>query len=688
MWQRSSPILHSRSGTCSLSQRKPRQQTILAIPQVTFATSSNPLDYTHYNVPTTGINTTYDQPDLASAANDLLGRIGSIAAGYVSNASLSAFRPADSINIMDTRWPEYDFYVQDTWHVLSNLVIDYGVRLDTRMAPQFRGFPSLVPNQDVRRGNPLTTTLQFVPGKYMNDRWNNFGPSVGFSYDPFKNGKTSIRGNFRIAFDRINSFSFSSSVFQGMPGLTYQITNSTVGQDNFTTSTQGVRAAHWAPPVPTATPTQLTTPPAYSGNALTVSDPSMQTPTVTQWGLSIQRQLMHNTVLTASYIGNHGTHLYGGYDSNQSEINSNGFLTAFQAAQAGTDSPLLTAIISSDTRRHAGETGTAFAQRNYASNLSTNNVAGLANSLATRLQNATTANPYGVPLVVSSGLAATFFKPYQQYLGGLFVLQTHDFSNYNGLQLQFERRFTKGFQITANYTYSKTMDIRSYDPTFTIVSIGSSQSSAGTPFDYHKPRLNYAVSDLDSAQVLNGYYVYNLPFGRDQKFGAHWGTIANYLIGGWEIAGDGYWQTGRPITLYSGSNTFSGSVQTPPNCTGCSAHMGKAQTYSGQTWFLSTAQKALFTIPAAGQFSNTGRNWFRQNSVWNTDATFSKSFITYHAQYLQFRLEAQNLMNNVTYDTFGSQNIQSSAFMRLNEATDGVLNNSPRRMQLSAKYVF
>jgi hypothetical protein len=45
-------------------------------------------------------------------------------------------------------------------------------------------------------------------------------------------------------------------------------------------------------------------------------------------------------------------------------------------------------------------------------------------------------------------------------------------------------------------------------------------------------------------------------------------------------------------------------------------------------------------------------------------------------------------MNNVSYDTFGSQSIQSSVFMRLNEANDGVLNNSPRRMQLSAKYVF
>ncbi len=70
------------------------------------------------------------------------------------------------------------------------------------------------------------------------------------------------------------------------------------------------------------------------------------------------------------------------------------------------------------------------------------------------------------------------------------------------------------------------------------------------------------------------------------------------------------------------------------------------------------------------------------------DATLSKNFTTYHEQFLQLRLEAQNLANNINYDTFGSQSIQSSVFGRLNAATDGVVSNQPRRMQLSAKYVF
>ena len=682
-----------------------------AIPQVNFSIGNNPLNTTQYNTPGSGcgasgscINTT-DQTGLYNATNDLLGRIGAVTAGYVAQSDLSAFKPAGTINTMDARWDEYDFYIQDTWHALPNLVIDYGLRDDTRLAPKFQGFPSLVPNQDITYGKQLTSPLQFVPGKFMNNRWNNFGPSVGFAWDPFRDGKSSVRGNYRIAYDRINSFSFSSSVFQGLPGRTYQVTNGTSGQDSFCSAgspagcanVQGLRAKNWAPPVPTATPSALTTPPAYSSNSLTVSDPNMQTPTVQMWGLSIQRQIMKNTALTVSYIGNHATHLYGGYDSNQSEIRSNGFLAAFRAAQAGQNTPLLTQLISSDSRHTAGQTGVQFLQKNYAAFISptSNNVAGLANALAQRLQSATPANPNGVPLVVSSGLPANFFKPYSQYLGGFIVLRSSDYSNYNGLQVQVERRMLNGFLVTMNYTYSKALDVRSFDPTFTILNSGSSssQSAAGTPFDYHTPSLNYAASDLDNTHVLNGYFVLDLPFGRNRAVGAHWNRAVDTILGGWQIAGDGYLQSGRPITLFSGYNTYSGSVQTPAACAGnCNSHMGNIHVEStgngNQTYYFTAAQRAQFFTPAAGTFSNIGRNFFRQNHVWQADATLSKSFRVYKEQNLQLRLEAQNVFNVITYDTFGSSLYQSNNFTRLNPASDGVLNNSPRKMQLSAKYVF
>jgi hypothetical protein len=246
--------------------------------------------------------------------------------------------------------------------------------------------------------------------------------------------------------------------------------------------------------------------------------------------------------------------------------------------------------------------------------------------------------------------------------------------------------------MTVNYTYSKSLDTRSYDPAFTLVATGSSQSAAGTPFDYRKPSLNYGAADFDNTHVVNGYYVLDMPFGRGRKFGSQWNRGLDWLAGGWQVSGDGYWQSGRPLTIFAGSNTYGSSVQSPASCDHCDAHMGHVHTeiVGGvqQTFFLTPEQRAKFYIPAAGQFGNTGRNWLRQNATWSMDANLSKSFRTWKEQYLQLRFEVQNVMNTRSYDTMGSQLITSTVFARLNAATDGVTNSSPRRAQLAAKYVF
>lgn len=649
-----------------------------AKPQVLFDTADNPVDTATFNLPS-NINSTYDLPTLQSSINDLLGRIGQLQAGYVSAHDSQSFQPAGSILNMDHRWPEYDFYAQDTWKVLPNLVFDYGVRLDARFAPTLKGFPGLVPNQSVLFGLQSTDSLTFVPGKFYKNDWNNFGPSVGLAWDPFKNGKTSVRAHYRVAYDRINPFSFSSSIFQGMPGLTYQVIDTTAGQN-------GLRAQDWAPPAPPVgvTPEQLRQPPAYSLNTVTVADPNMRTPKVYMWGLSIQQYVAPNTVFTVSYIGNHGVGLYGGYDANQAHYRSNGFLTAFQAAQNGQQSALLDQIYSTDTRRRSGESGTDFVKREYPSYFTLNNVAGLAGITANRLQS-------GVPLVVSSGLSPYFFKPYPQYLGGMHVLDTRDYSNYNGLQAQLEHRFSAGLHFLLSYVWSKSQDVASFDPTFTTVASGASQSAAATPFDIRKPRLNYGPSDFDRTSVIQSNWVYDLPFGRGMMFGSHWNRWMDAALGGWEIAGDAVWETGRPITFYSGANTFSSVVQTPASCTGqCSPYMGHIHhdTASGQQFYFTPEQKARLYTPAAGDFSNLGRNYFRQARIYNVDATLAKTFHILEGQTLQARLEAQNLTNSEMYDTFGSQAITSSVFTRLNQAVDGVMNNSARRMQLSLKYNF
>lgn len=690
-----------------------------ALPQVTFDINSNPVPAS-FNVTgsTPGMNAT-DRTNLQNAINDLLGRIGQIQQGYAAK-DLNTFKPAGSFNLIDARWPEYDLYGQDTWKIRPNLTIDLGLRLEMRPAPYLTNFPNLVPNQPVAFGQAPagalipSNTLQWVKGSYFKDRWNNFGPSVGFAWDPFKDGKTSVRANYRIAYDRLNTFSFSSTVFQGLPGLTSQVIDNTSGL-------AGLRAKDWFSPPPTGTPLANTLLPPYSLNSITVADPHMRIPTVNMWALSVQREVAKNTVVTLTYNGRHGNALYGGYDANQVDYTNNGFFTEFQKVQAGGSSALFNKLFSGIP----GVTdGAAFARANYGSLLSMNSVAGLALAISQRFQ-VPGGSPPGtkaVPLLLLDGLPLTFFEPFPQVLNALNVLTTRDHSNYHGLDVQVERRFSNGLLFSASFTWSKSEDTRSFDPTFTTVAgtgsssavstTASSQSAAATPFDNHRPRLNWAPSDFDHTRVWRGNWVYELPFGKGKKWGSNWNRAIDEVIGGWEIAGNAIYESGRPITLYAGStvagstpgSTFSSDVVTPVSCFGnCDPYLGHFyfDATKGQHYFFnfqpfdstsncakSTDGKTTLCIPAAGQFSNIGRNHFRQGINANLNATIGKTFRVTEGQSLQTRLEMQNVTNSQMFDTFGSQSLQSSVFTRLNVASDGVLVNNARRMQLSLKYSF
>ncbi|HUQ49314.1 MAG TPA: carboxypeptidase regulatory-like domain-containing protein [Terriglobales bacterium] len=680
-----------------------------AMPQVTFSTGSNPVNRNPapagYGITAlTNLNTSDDRGRLESAINDLLGRIGQIQQGYVA-ASDSAFKPAPSFNVMDHRWGEYDFYFQDTWKVFSNLTVDLGLRLEARTAPNLVSFKNLVPNQPVTFGSPATSTVKWVEGKFFNDDWNNIGPSIGFAWDPYKDGKTAIRGSYRLAYDRINTFSFSSSVFQGMPGLTFQLIDSTSGP-------AGVRAKNWAIPVPTTTPAALQQLPASGLGSITVADPNMRTPKVNMFGFSFEREIMKNTVLTLQYNGRHGVGLYGAYNANQADIRGNGFLAEFIKIKADPtyNSALFNQIFSADTRRGA-LTGTAWARSSagFGTSFNQNNVAGLAQTISTTVCTASTctAGNSGVPLLVASGMPLTFFQPFSQVRGGMIVLDTNDYSNYHALTAQVERRFANGLLYQASWTWSKAMDVRSFDPTFTIASTtgGSGQASASTPFDKGNPRLNYAPSDMDRKHVFQGNWVYELPFGKGKRWGGDMNRAVDAIIGGWSFSGAATWQTGRPATFYGGSSTFSSVNQTPVSCTGpCDPYYGSVfrdgaagnhqfyfptvGAFNATTNCRTLGDGSQLCIPGPGEFSNIGRNYFRQGNYANLDLSIGKDFKIIEGHSLQARVQMQNATNSQMYDFFGSFNIQSGLFTRLKQDSDGVRGNDARRMQLALKYTF
>jgi hypothetical protein len=296
-------------------------------PEVSFSTGINTVDPAVFNLPT-NINTSFDRPTLQAAINNLLGRVGRVAQAFVAVGN--TYGPPGTAFDYDARYGEYDFYIQDTWKARPNLTFDFGLRWEVKLSPRDPRDRILVPDQPFVLGAPGSNTLRWVPGKLWADDWNNFGPIIGLAWDPFKTGKTSLRANYRLAYDRLNTFVISSTIFQSMPGHTLAVINESFGR-------AGGRIRDGIPVLASpagVTPETLRQPAAFSTAGIHVMDPDLKTPQTHMWGLSIQRELWKEMVVEVTYLGRHGVNLFGGYDVNQVNIfAASGAETFLQAVQ-------------------------------------------------------------------------------------------------------------------------------------------------------------------------------------------------------------------------------------------------------------------------------------------------------------------------------------------------------------------
>ncbi len=635
---------------------------------------------------------TNDLTRLQNTIVDQLGRIGTVSQAFVLDPSnTSAFAPAGTRWLNEANYTELDFYFQDNWRLRSNLVLDLGVRWEAKLTPGVDTRPILVPDQLVKLGAPPSNTLKWVDGDLFDSDFSKFLPSVGFAWDPFKSGKTSVRGNYRIASDRIATFLFGSSIFQSTPGNNTATTNSNFGAGGGLFRNIGPVIAGLAP---TSTPAALRQPAQFSTSSTSVIDPDLQFPQVHEWSLSLQREIGNN-VIEVNYIGKHAVHLLGGYNVNQVNIFASvpgvteaNFLDAFNRIRANSsyNSPLINLIMSGNA---ANNGGTARFRTLNTTNITQGSVAAAALVVSQKTC---------VAADVTAGICTNaqlnrrlldlngfpfLLQPYPQFTGGLNVFDSNDYSNYGGLQLIFKRRIQSGIGFQFGYTYSKSKDNRSWDPSLSGVSTGSVQAASSTPFDLRDRNLNYTWSDFDRRHVFQGTYVYELPFGRNRKFLSDAPAIVDHIIGGWQMAGTVIWMGGRPFTVYSGVNTMSNVVQSTADCNGCGRNSGQLVLESGRNFWFNAATRSQFSVPSPGTIGNTGRNFFLAPNYFQWDSSLSKKFRITEKVSFDLRVDARNVLNNPSFDN-PTAVINSTIFGRIN---DSVTNNA-RRIQVSGKLSF
>ncbi len=623
-----------------------------------------------------GINST-DLTLLQNTINNQLGRVNTVSQAFVSDPNNpGVFAPAGTRWLNKAKYRELDLYFQDNWRARKNLVFDLGLRYEVRLTPGVDGRPILVPDQPVKLGAAPSNTIKFVEGKLF-DTQHLIEPSVGLAWDPFSDGKNSIRANYRLASDRFATFLFGSSIFQNALGNTFGSTNSAFGQGGGLYRNLATVLPTLAP---TTTPAAIRQPAAFGALSTNVIDPDLKYPQIHEWSLSYQREVSKSNVLEVNYIGKHAVHLLGGYNANQVDIfatdprcGSQTFLQAFvQASNTANTDPNCLATLLTGTNNAGGSV--ALFRSQFQANLANANVATAAQTLARRS---------GTTALTANGFSPFFFQKFPQFNGGVNVFDSSDHSFYQGLQVIFKRRITNGLGFQFGYTFSKSKDNRSFDPSLTTISGGSVQSASSTPFDLRDRNINYTYSDFDRRHAFLGTYVWEIPVGRDRWLGREMNKALDLLIGGWQLAGTVQWTSGRPFTVYSGVNTFNNIVSSTADCNGCSRDIGNLILENGLNFWFDAATRGLFTSPAAGSIGNTGRNFFIAPPYFQTDASLSKKFKINERMSFDLRFDAKNLLNHPSFDN-PTAVYTSAIFGRINDS----VTNAARRIQVSGKFNF
>ncbi|MDR3737169.1 MAG: TonB-dependent receptor, partial [Acidobacteriaceae bacterium] len=262
--------------------------------------------------------------------------------------------------------------------------------------------------------------------------------------------------------------------------------------------------------------------------------------------------------------------------------------------------------------------------------------------------------------------------------GGTFIARSGE-SNYNGLQLNGEHRYSHGFSLLANFTLSKCLG-DSRDMLDNGVGSYRSPYVAGMGI-----RADYGLCDIHVRRIVHVSGSYQLPFGKNQR----WLTAgpASWLAGGWSTNWILTTQDGQPFTVACTTTNAAGL--------GCNALMVAGQNpYSGSHNAKQFLNPSAFANPAAATATSaTTANLGGSPSQVTGPAyhglnlSLFRQFPAVAETHFEFRAEVFNLTNTPNFGQPGSLNFTTpNTFASISATRDNP--NDPREIQLSMKYYF
>lgn len=260
-------------------------------------------------------------------------------------------------------------------------------------------------------------------------------------------------------------------------------------------------------------------------------------------------------------------------------------------------------------------------------------------------------------------------------------------SNYNAATVDVSKRLSNGLQFESSYVWTRDLSNEGGAVPSGFVSAGGNYVS-----NRFQPGLDYGRVSFDRAHRFLTTFLYNLPFGREQKFLADGNALLNGLVAGWQMSGVVVIQSGAFLTPYEESTDPAGTnVESVVGYTradrvrGVSMYARKGTNVGSDPLWLNSA---AFSIPDdnIGRFGNAAVGSVVGPGTKNVALGMLKSIKLLQGVELDLGIQASNLLNRRNYDVPNMQ-LDSGAFGQIS-ALQSAEGTGPRTAQITGRITF